>query len=40
MAWSRVCEGGVVLCLDSLWRWQVQVSVDCAQLIPAHVRCT
>ena len=30
----------VVLCLDSLCRWQVQVSVYCAWRIPAHLRCT
>ena len=36
--------GGVmsvcVVSLDSLWRWQVHVSVHCAQWIPAHLRCT
>ena len=26
--------------LDSLGRWQVQVSVYCAWRIPAHLRCT
>ena len=26
--------------LDSLYRWQVQVSVYCAWRIPAHLRCT
>ena len=26
--------------LDSLCRWQVQVSVYCAWRIPAHLRCT
>ena len=26
--------------LDSLRRWQVQVSVYCARRIPAHLRCT
>ena len=26
--------------LDSLCRWQVQVSVYCALRIPAHLRCT
>ena len=26
--------------LDSLCRWQVQISVDCAWRIPAHLRCT
>ena len=26
--------------LDYLCRWQVQVSVYCAQRIPAHLRCT
>ena len=25
---------------DSLFRWQVQVSVYCAMRIPAHLRCT
>ena len=30
----------VVLCLDSLCRWQVWVSVYCAWRIPAHPRCT
>ena len=29
-----------VVNLDSLWRWQVQVSVYCAKRIPAHLRCT
>ena len=42
---ARVCEGWVVLCLcvvslDSLCRWQVQVSVYCARRIHAHLRCT
>ena len=36
--------GGVmsvcVVSLDSLCRWQVQVSVDFARRIPAHLRCT
>ena len=36
--------GGVmsvcVVSLDSLCRWQVQVSVYCARRIPAHLRCT
>ena len=44
--WLR--SGGVGLCyvgvscvsLDSLCRWQVQVSVYCAWRIPAHLRCT
>ena len=31
-----VCVGS----LGSLCRWQVQVSVYCARLIPAHIRCT
>ena len=33
---------GSVVCmsLDSLCRWQVQVSVYCAWRIPAHLRCT
>ena len=26
--------------LDSLCRWQVQLSVYCARQIPAHLRCT
>ena len=30
----------MVLCLDSLCRWQVQVSVYYAWRIPAHLRCT
>ena len=30
----------MVLCLDSLCRWQVQVSVYCAWRIPVHLRCT
>ena len=29
-----------MLCLDSLCRWQVQVSVYCAWRISAHLRCT
>ena len=36
--------GGVMpvcgMSLDSLCRWQVQVSVYCAWRIPAHLRCT
>ena len=36
--------GGVmsvcVVSLDFQCRWQVQVSVYCARLIPAHLRCT
>ena len=33
--------GGVMsVSLDSLCRWQVQVSVYCAWRIPAHLRCT
>ena len=36
--------GGVksvfVVSLDSLCLWQVQVSVNCAKRIPAHLRCT
>ena len=36
--------GGVmslcVVSLDSLCRWQLQVSVYCARRIPAHLRCT
>ena len=43
-AWTRVLEGGVmsvcVVSLDSLCRWQVQVSVYCARRIPVHLRCT
>ena len=30
----------VYVSLDYLCRWQVQVSVDCAWRIPAHLRCT
>ena len=30
----------VCVSLDSLCRWQVQVSVYCAWRIPAHLRCT
>ena len=40
---NPVGTGGVLdvcLCLDSLCRWQVQVSVYCAWRIPAHLRCT
>ena len=29
-----------VVSLDSLCRWQVQVSVYCARRIPAYLRCT
>ena len=29
-----------VVSLDSLYRWQVQVSVYCARRIPAHLMCT
>ena len=32
--------GDVCVSLDSLCRWQVQVSVYCAWRIPAHLRCT
>ena len=45
-AWTRVGSGGMGLCLcevlslDSLCRWQVQVSVYCAWRIPAYLRCT
>ena len=35
MGWCYVCVS-----LDSLCRWQVQVSVYCAWRIPAHLRCT
>ena len=37
------CGGVMLVCvvsLDSLWRWQVQVSVYCAWRIPAHLMCT
>ena len=33
--WCYVCVS-----LDSLCRWQAQVSVYCAWRIPAHLRCT
>ena len=33
--WCYVCVS-----LDSLCKWQVQVSVYCAWWIPAHLRCT
>ena len=36
--WMR--ELGLGVSLDSLCRWQVQVSVYCAWRIPAHLRCT
>ena len=39
-AWTKVGNGGVVLCQDSLCRWHVQVSGYCAWRIPAHLRCT
>ena len=35
VGWCYVCVS-----LDSLYRWQVQVSVYCAWRIPAHLRCT
>ena len=35
VGWCYVCVS-----LDSLCRWQVQVSVHCAWWIPAHLRCT
>ena len=35
LGWCYVCVS-----LDSLCRWQVQVSVYCAWRIPAHLRCT
>ena len=49
--WLRLCvwavsrvlgpgSGGVVLCLDSLCRWQLQISVYCSLWIPAHLRFT
>ena len=37
--WGRVMSVCGVS-LDSLCRWQVQVSVYCAWRIPAHLRCT
>ena len=43
-AWTRVRRAGVMsvrdVSLDSLCRWQVQVSVYCAWRIHAHIRCT
>ena len=37
---KRFWVGSVwVVNLDSLCRWQVQVSVCCARRIPAHLRC-
>ena len=33
-------QGLCVVSLDSLCRWQVQISVYCARRIPAHFRCT
>ena len=45
-AWARVWVGEVVVmyvCVvnfDYLCLWQVQVSVNCARRIPAHLRCT
>ena len=42
--WTRVWRGGVMsawaVSLDSLCRWQAQVSVYCPWRIPAHLRCT
>ena len=35
VGWCYVCVS-----LDSLCRWQVQVSLYCAWRIPAHLRCT
>ena len=35
VGWCYVCVS-----MDSLCRWQVQVSVYCAWRIPAHLRCT
>ena len=32
--------GWCYVCVSSLCRWQVQVSVYCAWRIPAHLRCT
>ena len=37
--WGNVMSVCVVS-LDSLWSWQIQVSVYCARRIPAHLRCT
>ena len=37
---SGLGEWGGVMSLDSLCRWQVQVSVYCDRWIPAHLRCT
>ena len=37
--WGSVMSVCIVS-LDSLYRWQVQVSVCCASRIPAHLRCT
>ena len=33
-------SGRVLLCLESLCRWQVQLSAYCARRIPAHLMCT
>ena len=41
--WIKVWDVGwcyVCVCCDYLCRWQVQVSVYCAGLIPAHLRYT
>ena len=41
--WHGGLEKGIcgeVSDLDSLCRWQVQVSVYCASRIPVHLRCT
>ena len=42
VAWARVWEGVMsvfVVSLDYLCRWQVQVSVYCANRISAHLMC-
>ena len=41
--WTGGLEKGIcgeVNDLESLCRWQVQVSVHCASLIPVHLKCT
>ena len=40
LQWCGWGRGLRVVGLDSLCRWQVQVSVYCAWRIPAHRRCT
>ena len=37
VVWCYVC---VIVSLDLLCRWQLQVSVYCARRISAHLRCT